>query len=286
MVATDSRDPGGPANAARRGRELALRVASTVVLIPLALGTAYLGGWPFAIVWWLAAVGVLWEWTSLVGGERSQGSFAVGTLALTAALVFLPDALLPAAVSVLLGVAAAAMLAPAELRIWMPAGVLYSALVMIPPVLLRADTSHGFMAIMVLFAVVWANDVTAYFVGRTIGGPKLVPRLSPKKTWSGSLGGALAGVIAGLSVGFVAGPAQLPAMAAIGLALAVAAQAGDLLESAVKRRFGAKDSGRLIPGHGGLMDRLDGFIVAAFAAALFGMMRGGADAPARGLLQW
>jgi phosphatidate cytidylyltransferase len=286
VVATNFRNHREPPDAVRRRRELALRVASTLVLVPLALGTAYFGGWPFAIVWWLAAVGVLWEWATLVAGERGRWSFAAGTLALTAALVFAPNALPSATVSVLVGVVAAGMLAPAELRLWMAGGVIYSALVFIPPILLRADTSYGFVAILVLFAVVWANDIAAFFVGRTLGGPRLVPQLSPKKTWSGSLGGALAGMLAGLSVGIAAGLSRLPMIAAIALALAVVAQAGDLLESGVKRRFGAKDSGNLIPGHGGLMDRLDSFIAAALAAALFGMMRGGPDASARGLLLW
>ena len=110
-----------------------------------------------------------------------------------------------------------------------------------------------------LFAIVWATDIAAYFAGRTIGGPKLMPAVSPKKTWSGAIGGALGAVVAGLIVVESAGLGVTPALVILAFMLSAVAQAGDLIESAIKRHFGAKDSSALIPGHGGLMDRLDGF---------------------------
>jgi phosphatidate cytidylyltransferase len=138
-----------------------------------------------------------------------------------------------------------------------------------------------------LFAVVWVTDIAAYFAGRMIGGPKLWPRVSPKKTWSGAVVGTIAAVAAGLAVvAVVAGAQPWPALAAVCLVLSIASQAGDLAESALKRRFGAKDAGKLILGHGGLMDRLDGFIAAAVVAALIGVARGDVSAPAAGLLIW
>ena len=141
-------------------------------------------------------------------------------------------------------------------------------------------------ATIFLFAVVWASDIVAYFIGRTIGGPKLAPQISPKKTWSGAVGG----VVAAIAVAMVfAQPLTLTsglALGSIAVMLSVVAQAGDLFESALKRRFGAKDSGHLIPGHGGLMDRLDGFVTAAAVATLIGLARGGLEAPARGLMVW
>ena len=113
-----------------------------------------------------------------------------------------------------------------------------------------------------------------------------MPQVSPSKTWSGAIGGAVAAILTALAVAHVAGLTPSFAIAALAVVLSICAQSGDLFESALKRRFGAKDSGRLIPGHGGLMDRLDGFVIASMAAALIGLTRGGFEAPGRGLLEW
>jgi phosphatidate cytidylyltransferase len=157
---------------------------------------------------------------------------------------------------------------------------------LIAPVLLRNDEPFGLAAIMLLFAVVWVTDIAAYFAGRWLGGPKLWPQVSPKKTWSGALVGTGTAILAGLTVASLAGLGNWPALAILCLALSIASQLGDLFESAVKRRFGVKDAGTLIPGHGGLMDRLDGFVAAVFVAACVGLCRGGIMAPSRGLLSW
>jgi phosphatidate cytidylyltransferase len=133
---------------------------------------------------------------------------------------------------------------------------------------------------------VWATDILAYFVGRRLGGPRLWPRVSPNKTWSGAAGGLAGGVAGGIAVAYASGIGGLPFVGVIALALSLLAQAGDLFESAVKRRFGAKDTGRLIPGHGGLMDRLDGFLFAAAAAATIGILHAGTGAAGHGLLLW
>ena len=137
-----------------------------------------------------------------------------------------------------------------------------------------------------MFAVVWATDIAAYFVGRAVGGPKLAPRLSPNKTWSGSIGGLAGAVLAAVLVVHFGGVGGMPAAIVVAMALSTVAQIGDLAESAIKRRFGVKDASSLIPGHGGLMDRLDGFVAAAVLACLIGLAHGGMDAPARGLLIW
>jgi len=134
--------------------------------------------------------------------------------------------------------------------------------------------------------VTWATDILAYFVGRVVGGPKLWRRVSPNKTWSGAIGGAAGAIVAGLAVVHLAQIANSLAVAGLALLLSVASQAGDMFESALKRRFGVKDASHLIPGHGGIMDRLDGFLAAAALAAIIGIARGGMDAPARGLLVW
>ena len=125
-----------------------------------------------------------------------------------------------------------------------------------------------------------------YFAGRTFGGPKLLPAISPKKTWSGALAGALGAVIVAAVVAEFLGSFERITIAIIALLLSVVAQLGDLLESWVKRQFGAKDASHLIPGHGGVMDRLDGFWAAALVGCLIGLLRGGFDGAARGLLVW
>jgi phosphatidate cytidylyltransferase len=136
---------------------------------------------------------------------------------------------------------------------------------------IRGDTAHGFAAMLFIFAVVWATDILAYFVGRAIGGPKLAPPISPGKTWSGAIGGAISAVVAGTLAHMVFFPLNGLWVPAIALVLSVFSQIGDLFESFIKRRFGVKDSSRLIPGHGGVMDRVDGLVFACFAAFLIAL---------------
>ncbi len=237
-----------PAEASAPARSnLALRVVSSLVLAPLALIAAWLGGLLFVVFWIVAASIVLWEWSRLVVQGRLRGFARVD---------------------------------------WLAAGVAYAAVLLFAPLILRRDPALGFAAILFLFAVVWATDIAAYFAGRALGGPKLWPAVSPKKTWSGAIGGTLGGVVAGMLALKLAGVSVGPMLVLVACLLSVVAQAGDLIESAVKRHFGAKDAGSILPGHGGVMDRLDGFLTAAAAAAMVGLIRGGLDAPARGLLVW
>ncbi len=251
MAGTDpaaDRNNAQPVSAGRSN--LALRVLSSLVLIPLALFVAWLGGWAFNLFWGIAALLIVYEWTKLTVGSASPRALDMRT------------------------------------SLWVCAGLIYAAALMMAACVLRADDSTGLVAILFLFAVVWGTDIAAYFAGRTFGGPKLMPRVSPKKTWSGALGGTFAGVAAAVVVAWLAGLRNLGAIALVALVLSFVSQAGDLMESALKRQFGAKDSGGLLPGHGGLMDRLDGFAVAVVVAAVIGIVRGGLDAPARGLLVW
>jgi len=164
--------------------------------------------------------------------------------------------------------------------------VFYAGAAMLGPAVLRNDAEWGFAALVFLFATVWLTDIFAYFAGRGVGGPLLWPAISPNKTWAGAVGGLAGGVAAGILVAYASGVERLAVVGVLALVLSVLAQGGDLLESVVKRRFGAKDAGNLIPGHGGVMDRLDGFLVAALAAALIGILHQGTVAPARGLLVW
>jgi phosphatidate cytidylyltransferase len=169
---------------------------------------------------------------------------------------------------------------------WVAVGVPYVALPPLALIVLRQDPAYGLTAILFLFAVVWSADTAAYFVGRLVGGAKLWPAISPNKTWAGLFGAMAGAALAG--VGTVLGgglPALLPVVA-VAAVLGVVEQGGDLFESALKRAHGYKDAGRLIPGHGGLLDRVDGLVAAAVAAALLGIARGGVDGAAGGLLVW
>jgi phosphatidate cytidylyltransferase len=170
--------------------------------------------------------------------------------------------------------------------LWAAVGVVYAGIAFMSPAVLRQDPLWGLTALWFLFATVWTTDIFAFLGGRAIGGPLLWPQVSPKKTWVGAIAGLAGGVAAGVVVAYASGIGKLGMAGVMALLLSVLAQAGDLLESAIKRRFGAKDASRLIPGHGGLMDRLDGFLVAAFAALLIGIARQGTAAPGVGLLLW
>ena len=153
------------------------------------------------------------------------------------------------------------------------AALCYAGFAAIALAFLRGDDGAGLRSMLFLFAVVWATDIAAYAVGRTLGGPKLAPSISPGKTWSGAIGGAVAGIAAGLGTAALAGIGITGLLAATALLLTIVSQAGDLFESAVKRHFGVKDSSNVIPGHGGLLDRLDGFVAAIVIAAAIGLLR-------------
>jgi phosphatidate cytidylyltransferase len=170
--------------------------------------------------------------------------------------------------------------------IWPYLGIPYGAGATMALMVLGTDREFGALAIVWLMAVIWAADSLAYFAGRTIGGPKLAPVLSPKKTWAG-LGGAITGgILASVFVAVVAGLNSLTMLAVLGGLLAVVGQAGDLFKSALKRFYGVKDAGQLIPGHGGVLDRVDGLVAAAMVAALIGTLHSGYSAAGFGLLNW
>ena len=169
---------------------------------------------------------------------------------------------------------------------WGLAGIVYATALFFSVIALRGDPRFGLAVICFLFAIVWASDVFAFFAGRAFGGPKLAPRISPKKTWSGMVGGVIGGIAAGLVLLMLFSLPVKPVHAVLAGALSLASVAGDLFESAFKRKFNVKDSGHLIPGHGGFMDRLDGFIFAAALAALIGILRAGTSNAATGLLGW
>jgi phosphatidate cytidylyltransferase len=266
-------------------RNLTMRIAVAAVLIPLAVAIAYAGGWLWAALVTLAAIGLFWEWLAIVGLAGVTRAMVPGVAALVVAGVCLASGRLDAALVVLgVGLVTVAAIVP-ERRDWAAAGFLYAAAAEVASVLVRLDPVKGFAALMFVLLIVWMTDSGGYFAGRGIGGPKLWPRVSPKKTWAGAIGGlagslVVAAAFAALDLGRI-GPLLM-----VSGVLSVVSQLGDLFESAVKRRFGVKDSSHIIPGHGGLMDRLDGFIAAVVVAAIFGFLRAGADGVGRGLMVW
>jgi phosphatidate cytidylyltransferase len=270
------------ANAPSKRSELPARIVAGLALMALALGVVWAGFYWFMAFWLIAAALVNWEWQTLVGGKRRVLRVALGAAALAVGAVFAVNGEAPEAVLIVLISAALAGLAGRD--VWSGGGVVYAGALLIAVCALRSSEEFGARAILWLFALVWGVDIMAYFGGRLIGGPKLWPRVSPGKTWSGFVVGVICGAAA--SAFFSPEGGAKTSLFVLGLAGGALAQAGDLFESAIKRRFGVKDSSHLIPGHGGLMDRLDGFIAAAIFAAAVGVMRAGLPHAAKGLLQW
>ncbi|WP_065750706.1 phosphatidate cytidylyltransferase [Bradyrhizobium paxllaeri] len=275
-----------PAAASRPDqRNLVMRIAAAAVLIPLAVAIAYAGGFLWAALVTLAAIGLFVEWLAIVGLAGAMRVIVPGVAALAVAgLCFAFHRLDAALIMLAVGFVAVVAIAP-ERRNWAAAGFLYAAAAEITSLLVRLDSMKGFAALMFVLLIVWVTDSGGYFAGRGIGGPKLWPRVSPKKTWAGAIGGFVASLA--VAIGFaVFDLGRMGPLLMLAAFLSVVSQLGDLFESAVKRRFGVKDSSHIIPGHGGLMDRLDGFVAAVVVAAVFGLLRGGADGVGRGLMVW
>ncbi len=262
--------------------EMLVRFASAAILAGLTLAAAWFGGWPAAVAVSAVVIAVHLEWMGLTGDRPLRGAPFTAALVASFALLAAGYAALAAGVIVL----AAAVAGATSRELWRPAGVVYAAMLGFGLLLLRYAPDHGLAAVLVVFAVVWGTDTGAFFAGRAIGGAKLWPAISPKKTWAGAIGGLVAGIVVGLAVAALARVAVAPGLALVCALLSVAAQAGDLFESAVKRAFGAKDSGNIVPGHGGLMDRVDGLVFAVAAAVVVGLMHGGPLQLAAGLVTW
>lgn len=276
------------------------RVVSALVLGPLALFAAWMGGWVLAVVVGLAAAQMLAEWHRLTGEGSAAGWRFLAKLLLLAcavaacavsdwwlALGLIAAALPIAAFTVYRRLAEGDRPAgtPAPLptlvaAIWAMLGMLYIGVPALALLWLRAVPDIGLLSVLWLFAVVWATDTGAYVAGRSIGGPKLAPRLSPNKTWAGLLGGLAAAGLVGAVAAAVATTVATPMgpLVAFSVLVGLLAEIGDLVESAVKRYFGVKDAGTLIPGHGGVLDRLDSLLFAAPTAAILLLFLGSIDA--------
>jgi len=277
-----------PAETAKWG-DLGVRAVSAAVLIPAVLADVWAGGIWFHL--FVALIGILMaqEWVNIVHKDNPLQFALHAAGAMCGALlpldIGLAGGLLAIAVLTLVSAAAAWREAPGG-PAWRYLGVPYVSLPPIALVVLRDDPSYGVAAIVLVMLMVWAADTLAYFAGRIIGGPKLAPRISPKKTWAGMSGAMVGSAVAALGVGMALGVPGLWLLLIVAALLAVVEQGGDLFKSAMKRHYGVKDSGRLIPGHGGVIDRVDGLVAVATVAALIGALRAGIEHAGAGILIW
>jgi phosphatidate cytidylyltransferase len=269
--------------------DLAVRSASAIVLIPAVVACVWFGGYWFLAFTIVLGCLIAHEWTSIVHPRnRAQYAFHMAAAIIGAVLTAFVDT--PLAASAVLGLALLSILfvrfGDRPKSFWSYLGIFYVGLPVIAFTLLRQDPVYGSAAILWILLIVWGADILAYFAGRTIGGPKLAPRISPKKTWAGLAGAIVGSTSASMVFAYFLKFESWAMLAVLAAGLAVAEQGGDLFESSLKRHYGVKDSGRLIPGHGGVIDRVDGLITVAVLAAIIGLAHGTGPGPAQGLLLW
>jgi phosphatidate cytidylyltransferase len=272
--------------ATSRKPQVVIRIASAVVLAALALGATLFSPWTFLVLVMIGAGLIAWEWGRLTRGNGFDGTALISAVA-AGSVAILGSVGRPDLAAFLTAAAAAAIFFTAPSREqadWSVGGLAYAALPAFALVWLRGDVLLGAFAMLYLFAVAWTTDTASYAAGSLIGGPKLAPTISPQKTWSGFIVGVLTPALVGIAFAFALKNTSGVRLALVSMGLALACQIGDLFESWVKRRFGVKDMSQLIPGHGGLLDRVDGLLFAAILAA-FIALRDPAN-PGRGLLIW
>jgi len=258
-----------PLSAIADRRNLSYRILSGAILGPVTLWLAYVGGIPFQVALAAVAAVSLGEWLKMTTDKRWPWALPAPFIVLliyheagiAAAIATL--AVLAVMLAVLIGRRSGGLPAPGSFGV-IAFGLPYVGLPLLALAWLRDGAASDWKLVFFVLVVIWGTDVGAYFVGRLLGGPRLAPSVSPNKTWSGAIGGgvvaALVALIWGQVFSVVAGSVQLVAVAVM---LSFVGQCGDLFESAVKRRYGVKDSGDLIPGHGGMLDRIDALLAAA-----------------------
>lgn len=269
------------------GADLGPRVLSSIVLIPVTLLAVWLGGIAFALMVGVALAGVYHEWDTMVAARRPALLAHLLTAMVALSALAYPMAG-TGAVALMMGLAGLlALVFGGKARFWRLAGLVYLGLVVVALVGLRGQGTDGIFAALFLGAAIWMTDIGAYFAGRQFGGAKLSPDISPSKTWSGAISGLAVGTLTAFAV-WLAVPGSSSWWMGLGFAvlLSIVGQVGDLAESALKRYFRIKDSGDILPGHGGLMDRLDSLSLAAIALYAIGAGHAGLEAVAHGFLVW
>lgn len=285
---TEPSTPGSasPPPPRRAWSDLGPRLASGIVLVILTIVALYVGSYLFAAVVGAVYAGAYREWETMVSRAplTPQAMVLMGLVALSGLLYPLAG-LLGSAVSIGVACLVALSMGRSELP-WRIGGLLLFGALIASVLLLRGEGPAGISAGIYLGSVVWMTDSAAFFTGRQIGGEKLAPGISPSKTWSGALGGLALGTGTGLLVWLWLTDSPWWIGVILSMAISILGQAGDLTESAIKRHFRIKDSGDIIPGHGGLMDRLDSLTIGAFLVVIVGLLHAGPGAIAEGLLYW
>lgn len=257
--------------------ELKQRIISGIVMAAVVLAATWFGGLPFQMLAAAIALLIYFEWSTITSLNEKNFS---GNLVAWVALILLaanvafgdPDMSMPLLSGFAITIALMVLMGGGTW--WLPGGFLYAGLSGVSLAAIREGGAPGLAAVLFIFAVVWATDILAYFIGRALKGPKLAPRISPGKTWSGAVGGTVSAVVAGSALTLAIFGRISLWIVALALLLSVASQIGDLFESFIKRRFGVKDSSHMIPGHGGVMDRVDGLVFACFAVFLLALVSG------------
>lgn len=270
----------------RPAHELLRRLISAVVLAAIALAGVIVSPWSFLALVIVGGGLLLWEWGGATRGNGFDGTTLLQAVSVTALVIFIALGRLDLG-ALIVGAAAVVMALANSDRtraFWALAGLTYVALPAGALIWLRSDPKLGLAAVLFVLTVAWTTDTASYVGGRSLGGPKFAPRISPKKTWSGLLVGVLTPALVGGAFALYLGGTSPWALALVSMGLALACQMGDLLESAVKRHFGIKDMSQLIPGHGGLFDRIDSLLLASVVAALIALRD--PAAPGTGLLIW
>lgn len=243
-------------------RELKLRIISAIVMAVLVLFMTWIGGATFQLLWAAIALLIYNEFSNITKQAIPTMPKIIGAAFLLLVIAAYLTQQVTMSEALLIGGAVVLVIWEwvTSRTIFAALGLCYAGLPFIAMSELRLDTTSGLLLVVIVFACVWGADVCAYFAGRSIGGPKLAPRISPKKTWSGFLGGISGSVLLSWAVVAYAGKSPSAVFFVLIITIAVASQIGDLAESVLKRKFDVKDSGTLIPGHGGVLDRVDGLI--------------------------
>lgn len=272
--------------ARRSWTDLGPRVASAAVLIAVTAIGLYLGGYVFAALVGAVFAGCYREWDRMVTLKplTAVGALLIGMVALSA-LAFPLMGLAGTAALIALACLLAAVLGR-DVAFWRVGGLVFMGVVIVALLAIRGTQPDGFIAGLFLGIVVWLTDTGAFFTGRQVGGERLAPDISPSKTWSGALGGLALGTLGGLVFWVFATESPWWVGGMLAASISILGQLGDLAESAIKRRFRVKDSGDIIPGHGGLMDRLDSLTFAALLIFVVGLAHAGYGGIGAGVLNW
>ncbi|MEO5807191.1 phosphatidate cytidylyltransferase [Devosia sp.] len=286
MTAPGEPNTESPAASRNLWKDLRPRLLSAAVLIAFTAFALYIGSYVFAAAVGAVFAGAYREWETMVTRAplKPIGMVLIGLVAVSA-LAFPAFGVIGSAVVIVLACGVAVAFGGDGVW-WRAAGVIYFGLVIVAALAMRGTDTSGILAGVFLSTVIWMTDSAAFFTGRQIGGEKLAPEISPSKTWSGALGGLALGSVSGLIVWLVINDSPWWIGLVLSISISILGQVGDLCESAIKRHFRVKDSGDIIPGHGGLMDRLDSLTFGVLFVLMLGSLHAGFGAVAQGLLHW